>query len=218
MPRESLKEKQQRAEKVVRLLKKAYPDSRCTLNYRTVHQLLVATILSAQCTDERVNMVTPKLFKRFRSVKEFAEADLQELQELIYTTGFYVNKAKAIKHSARQLLDRHGGKVPKDLTDLVKLQGVGRKTASAVLGAGYDLAEGVVVDTHVSRISRLLRFTAEKSPVKIEQDLMKVIPRPDWIVFTHMMIDHGRAVCIARRPKCGECVLTKQCPSALYER
>ncbi|MEW5796728.1 MAG: endonuclease III [Candidatus Zixiibacteriota bacterium] len=213
MPRESLNDKKTRAKQIVALLKKRYPDSRCSLDFRTPHQLLVATILSAQCTDERVNKVTPELFAKYPTVKDFAEADRADLEKLIFTTGFYVNKAKAIRQSAQQLVTAYNGEIPRTLDELLKLSGVGRKTASVVLGAGFDLAEGVVVDTHVARISRLLGLTRESDPVKIECDLMTVIPQKDWIVYSHMLIDHGRAICVARRPKCRECVLAKLCPS-----
>ncbi len=214
MPRESQKDRQGRAAKIVALLKKHYPKSHCSLDFKTPHQLLVATILSAQCTDERVNKVTPDLFKKYPSVQAFAEADPEALQKEVFATGFYVNKAKAIKASALQLIERHEGEIPRTLDELVKLSGVGRKTASVVLGAGFGLAEGVVVDTHVGRISRLLGLTRETDPVKVEQDLMKVLPQSDWIVYSHMLIDHGRAVCVARKPKCSECFLAKLCPSA----
>ncbi len=204
-----------RAAQVVKLLKKQYPNARCSLDFRTVHQLMVATILSAQCTDERVNMVTADLFKKYRSLKDFAESDLAELGRDIYSTGFHNSKAKAIKESSRQLLENHNGRIPKKLDELVKLQGVGRKTGSVILGAGFDLAEGVVVDTHVGRISRLLGFTTEKDPVEVEKDLMAIIAREDWIIYSHLMIDHGRAVCKARKPDCAGCVLAGLCPSAM---
>jgi len=214
MPREKQVDKQKRAGEIVARLKREYPDAGCTLDFKTVHQLMVATILSAQCTDERVNVVTKDLFKKYRTIEDYAEADIDELKRDIFTTGFHNNKAKSIKLSAQQLLERHNGKIPRTLDELVKLAGVGRKTASCVLGAGFGLAEGVVVDTHVARISKLLRLTSQKDPVRIERDLMKVIPQADWIVFAHLLIAHGRAVCIARRPKCGECVLNALCPSA----
>jgi len=214
MPKEKLADTIKRARACIRLLKKHYPNAKCTLDYKTTHQLMVATILSAQCTDERVNIVTPALFKKYRSVKAFAEADLDQLAQDIFTTGFHNSKAKAIKLSAMQLLEEHGGKIPKDHAALVKLQGVGRKTASVILGAGFGLAEGIVVDTHVGRISRLLGFTKEKDPVKIERDLMKIIPETDWIIYSHLLIDHGRAICIARRPDCSYCFLNHLCPSA----
>ncbi len=213
MARETIAEKKARVRRIIRLLKKHYPDARCSLDFKTVHQLMVATILSAQCTDERVNMTTPALFRKYRNVKAFAEADLAELERMIYATGFYSNKAKAIKASAQQLVERFNGKVPRTLEELVSLKGVGRKTASVILGAGYGLAEGIVVDTHVGRISRLLGLTGEKDPVKIERDLMKVIPKKDWIDWSHLLIYHGRALCVARRPKCSECFLCQLCPS-----
>jgi len=218
VPRETGRARRERAGKVIRLLRKAYPGAKCTLDYETVHQLMVATILSAQCTDERVNMVTPGLFEEYRSVQAFAEAELDDLRQAIYTTGFYANKARAIRESARELLERHKGEVPRTLEQLVKLTGVGRKTASVVLGAGYGLAEGIVVDTHVARVSRLLRFTSERTPDKIERDLMKIIPESDWIGYSHLMIQHGRSVCKARRPECSGCVLSTLCPSAGHER
>ncbi len=203
-----------RAKKCIRLLKQHYPDARCSLHFKTVHQLMVATILSAQCTDERVNKVTPALFKKYPSVKAFANANLDELGKDIYSTGFHNNKAKAIKQSAQQLMEQYNGKIPRTLQELVKLPGVGRKTASCVLGAGYGLAEGIVVDTHVGRISRLLGFTKEKDPVKVERDLIQIIPKQDWIVYAHLLIEHGRAVCKARRPDCEHCFLKRLCPSA----
>jgi len=216
MPRETLTEKKARAGRIIELLKLRYPDARCSLDFTTPHQLLVATVLSAQCTDERVNQVTPELFRKYPSVKAFAEADLQTLEKDIYATGFYRNKARAIIESARQLVGRHGGEIPRKLDELVALNGVGRKTASVILGAGFGLAEGVVVDTHVARISRLLRFTAQSDPLKIERDLMKIIPREDWIAFAHLLIYHGRAICVARRPRCAECPLAPHCPSATF--
>jgi endonuclease-3 len=214
MSRKSLEDKKARVKRIIRRLKHRYPDAGCSLDFNTIHQLMVATILSAQCTDQRVNMVTPGLFDRYKSMRDFAEADLQEIQKLIYTTGFYVNKAKAIRLSARQLVERCGGEVPRTLDELTKLSGVGRKTGSVILGVGYGLAEGIVVDTHVARISRLLGLTTSTDPVKIEQDLMKVIPRNDWIDWSHLMIYHGRAICVARRPDCLKCPVKKLCPSA----
>lgn len=213
MPRESLAKKKARAIEIIERLRREYPDARCSLDFETPHQLMVATILSAQCTDERVNMVTPALFEKYRNVKAFAEADQKELEKDIYTTGFYSNKAKSIRGSAQQLLDEHGGEIPKTLDELVKLPGVGRKTASVILGVGFGLAEGVVVDTHVTRISRLLGLTAAREPLKIERDLMKTVPKESWIDFSHLLIFHGRAVCVARRPQCAECCLAELCPS-----
>ena len=214
MARESLESKRTRAAEVVRMLKKAYPDARCSLDFKTVHQLMVATILSAQCTDERVNLTTPALFKRYPTVEAFAEADIAEIEELIKSTGFFRNKAKSIKNSAIGLMEKFKGQMPKELDLLVGLAGVGRKTGSVILGAGFGLAEGIVVDTHVTRITNLLKFTNQKDAVKIERDLMKIIAKEDWIIFSHLMIDHGRAVCIARRPRCAECPISAHCPSA----
>ncbi|PWB71057.1 endonuclease III [candidate division GN15 bacterium] len=214
MAQESIADKKKRAAKIIALLKKQYPDARCSLDFGTVHQLMVATILSAQCTDERVNMVTPALFERYTTVKDFAEANTEELEQLIYTTGFFRAKAKAIKQSAQQLMEQHGGEIPPTLEELVRLQGVGRKTASVILGAGFGLAEGVVVDTHVGRISRKLGLTRKNHPAKIERDLMALIDKDDWIAFSHLLIYHGRAICTARSPRCGECPVRKLCPGA----
>lgn len=212
MSKEGLKAKIERAAKIVNLLKQNYPNSQCSLNFKTVHQLMVATILSAQCTDERVNIVTGPLFKKYRTVKAFAEADQAELEQDIFTTGFFRNKAKAIIGSAKELLKSHKGTPPKQLEQLVKLPGVGRKTGSVILGAGYGLAEGVVVDTHVGRISRRFGLTNETSPEKVEQELMKIIPHDDWIIYSHLLIDHGRALCQARKPNCENCFLADPCP------
>ncbi len=214
MPRESLKDKISRAKKIVKALKTAYPGAKCSLNFKNIHQLMVATILSAQCTDERVNIVTKDLFKKYRSLKDFAGVDIRELEIDIHSTGFYKNKAKSIKTSSQQLLEHYNGNIPRTLDELVTLAGVGRKTGSVVLGAGYGLTEGVVVDTHVIRISNLLKLTNHKDALKIEKELMKILPKKDWIIFTHLIIDHGRAVCIARRPDCANCTLKNLCPSA----
>ena len=214
MPVESIAVKKKRVLKIITRLKEQYPDARCSLDFDTVHQLMVATILSAQCTDERVNLVTPVLFKRFTSVKEFAEASTEELEQMIYTTGFFRAKAKAIKESAQQLMEKFDGEIPRTLSELVTLQGVGRKTASVILGAGFGLAEGVVVDTHVARISRKLGLTRKNHPAKIERDLMALIEKDDWIAFSHRLIDHGRSICVARSPRCGDCPVRKFCPGA----
>lgn len=214
MPKESKEKKIERAKKIITRLKNNYPNAQCSLTYKTIHQLMVATILSAQCTDERVNKTTPELFKKYKSIKAFAEADLKELAQDIFATGFHNSKAKSIKNSAIKLLEQYDGKIPQTLDELVKLPGVGRKTGSVVLGEGYKKAEGIVVDTHVGRICRLLKLTNQKDPVKVERDLMLIIPRQDWILFTHLMIDHGRAICKARKPDCANCFLTDLCPSA----
>lgn len=213
MPRESLENKRKRADKIIRLLKKNYPKATCSLDFKTIHELMVATILSAQCTDERVNKTTPALFKKYPSIQAFAAADILELEQAIYATGFYKNKAKSIKKSAQQLLELFNGEIPKELNKLVKLAGVGRKTGSVVLGAGFGLAEGIVVDTHVGRINRHLKLTNHTDAVKVEKDLVKVIPENDWILYSHLMIDHGRAVCKARNPECKLCFLSALCPS-----
>lgn len=214
MPPESQASKKARARKIISRLKRAYPDSACSLRHTNAYQLMVSTILSAQCTDERVNMVTPALFKRFPTPQKMAGAKQEELEELVRTTGFFRNKAKSIKNNAIALLDKHGGEIPKTLDELTSLPGVGRKTGSVVLGAGFGLAEGVVVDTHVVRIAQLLKLTAHKTPEKIERDLIAILSQKDWIIWTHLIIDHGRAICIARRPRCGDCVLNRLCPSA----
>jgi len=214
MPREPLEKKIPRAKKIVAILKKKYPDAECALKFENVHQLMVATILSAQCTDVRVNIVTKDLFQRYRSIKEFADANILELENDVRTTGFFRNKAKSIKRSAQQLLEEFHGEIPRTIDQLTKLAGVGRKTASVILGTGYGIAEGIVVDTHVTRISRLLGFTAKTDAVRIEQELMEIIPKKDWIDYSHLLIHHGRAVCIARRPKCPICPVNKLCPSA----
>jgi len=203
-----------RAKRINRLLKKHYPDAKCSLDFRTMHQLMVATILSAQCTDERVNRVTKSLFKKYKSVKDFAGAGLTQLGRDIYAAGFHNNKARSIKTSAQQLLDDHGGRMPRRLDELVQLTGVGRKTGSVILGAGFGIAEGIVVDTHVARISRRLGFTNEKNPLKIEKELMQIIPKKDWIGYAYLMIDHGRAICKARRPDCAYCFVARLCPSS----
>jgi len=214
MPRETLKNKKSRAKKIIGLLRKRYPNAVCALNHENVHQLMVATILSAQCTDERVNIVTKDLFKKYRSVKAFADSNITELENDVRTTGFFRNKAKSIQRSAQQLLEEYQGKIPRTIDQLTKFAGVGRKTASVILGTGYGIAEGIVVDTHVTRISQLLRLTKQTDPVKIEQDLMQIISKKDWIDFSHLLILHGRAICIARRPKCPDCPVNMLCPSA----
>lgn len=214
MPRESKESRRKRAATIVSLLKKQYPAPKTALQYDSIYQLLFAVILSAQSTDVRVNMVTPGLFHRFPSLKSFAEAQVSEIQEEIASVGLAPSKARAIKESARQLIEDFGGEVPRILEELIRLRGVGRKTASVVLGAGYGLAEGVVVDTHVARLSVRLGFSSKRSPEQIERDLMELIPKADWIDFSHLLILHGRTTCIARGPKCGECVIRRFCPSA----
>jgi endonuclease-3 len=193
-------------------LKADYPEVRCALRYRSPFQLLVATILSAQCTDVRVNLVSRELFRRYRTPAMFAEAPLAELEKCIQSTGFYRNKAKNIKASSLALIEQHRGKVPRNLEQLTALPGVGRKTANVVLGTAYGLAMGVVVDTHVGRLSRRLGLTRETDPVKVERELMKQLPKKEWIDFSHRMIYHGRAVCNARKPLCDACSMRPICP------
>ena len=203
-----------RAREIIRLLKREYPDARCSLNYETPLELLVATILSAQCTDERVNIVTADLFRKYRTCEDYASAPPEELERDIHSTGFYRNKAKAIQATCRALSERHGGSVPRTMGELLHLHGVARKTANVVLGNAYGAPSGVVVDTHVSRLAARLGLSAEKTPEKIEQDLNAVVPKKDWVAFPHLLIAHGRKICKARKPLCGECVLAALCPSA----
>ena len=205
-------EQRRHAAKIVRRLNKAYPDPRCSLVHRDPLQLLVATILSAQCTDERVNMVTPALFAKYPDAESLATARLASLEKLIRSTGFYRNKAKNIKACCQRLIKDHNGQVPADLDMLVTLEGVGRKTAHVVMGNAFEIASGVVVDTHVTRISNRLGMTDHKDAVKIEHDLDKQLPRKEWINFTHRIISHGRTICKARKPDCDACVLEDVCP------
>ena len=205
-------EVKQRARKVVRLLRKEYPQAVCALIHRSPFELLVATILSAQCTDERVNLVTPGLFKKYPDPAAFAAAPLPAIEKAIQSTGFFRNKAKSIKACSTALVEQYDGKVPQDIESLVELAGVGRKTANVVLGVAFHKATGVVVDTHVGRLSRRLGLTANDDPVKVEADLMHLLPKKEWIDFSHRMIYHGRRVCIARKPKCESCVMQSFCP------
>jgi endonuclease-3 len=198
---------------IIARLEAAYPDARCALRHANPLQLLIATILSAQCTDARVNMVTPALFARYPTAAAFADADLRELEAMIRSTGFYHNKAKSILGCCQALVLRHGGKVPADLDALVALPGVGRKTANVVLGNAFGIP-GVVVDTHVTRLSQRLDLTSQDDPNKIERDLMGIVPRDKWTLWAHLLIEHGRRVCKARAPQCGACVLADLCPSA----
>lgn len=195
-------------------LAKTYPNVVCALNHRSAWELTVATILSAQCTDVRVNLVTPALFKAFPTPKAMAAASLPELEELIRTTGFFRNKAKSIKGAARVVMEEFGGKVPQTMDELLRLPGVARKTANVVLGSWFNIAAGVVVDTHVMRLTHRLELTKQTAPEKVEQDMIKIIPKDHWIAFSHELIHHGRQVCIARKPRCVECTLEKLCNSA----
>ncbi|HEU5218579.1 MAG TPA: endonuclease III [Gemmatimonadales bacterium] len=214
-PRENPAELRRRAGKVVALLKREYPTAHCELDFQTPYQLLVSTILSAQCTDARVNLVTPAFFARFPTPAALAGAEQPEVEDLIRSTGFFRNKAKSLIGMARGLVEDHGGVVPREMEQLRGLPGVGRKTANVILGNAFGINEGVTVDTHVTRLSELLRFSRQKTAEKIELDLMALIPRDDWTLLSHLLIWHGRRVCIARRPRCEECVLSKLCPSSL---
>ena len=200
------------AAKVVRALRQEYADAQCALHHDNAFQLLIATILSAQCTDQRVNIVTKDLFKRYPTPAHFAQLPLKTLENAIQSTGFFRNKAKNIKQCCRELIDRFDGEVPQDLATLVELPGIGRKTANVVLGTAFGLATGVVVDTHVARISVRLGLTDQKDPVKVERDLMAQVPRKEWINFSHRLIHHGRRICKARKPLCVECCMKKFCP------
>lgn len=199
---------------ILDVLAKTYPNAVCALHHRNAWELTVATILSAQCTDVRVNMVTPALFKAFPTPKAMAAASLPEIEALIRTTGFFRNKAKSIQGAARVVTEEFGGKVPDTMDELLRLPGVARKTANVVLGSWYGIADGIVVDTHVMRLSKRLELTKQTTPEKVEQDLMKIIPRDHWIAFSHEIIHHGRQVCIARKPKCADCTLEKLCNSS----
>ena len=202
-----------RAKSILRILKKTYPEADCALVHGNPFELLVSTILSAQCTDKRVNMVTPGLFKKYKSARDFAQARLPELESEIRTTGFFRQKARWIKAAADKLVTNFGGRVPRAMVDLLTLPGVARKTVNVVLGTAYQISEGIVVDTHVGRIARRLRLSRESDPVKVERDLVRAVPRKDWIWFSHALITHGRQVCKALRPLCAGCPLVQVCPS-----
>ena len=200
--------------KIIAGLQRAYPDAHCELYYSNPLELLIATILSAQCTDKRVNLVTADLFKKYRSAKDYANADRAELEQDIKTTGFFRNKAKNIRSCCRKLVEKHGGKVPRTMEELTGLDGVGRKTANVVLGNAFNLNHGVVVDTHVARLSERLGLTHEKDPEKIELDLQGLVPQAQWTLFSHWLIWHGRRRCFARKPDCPHCEIKGFCPSA----
>jgi endonuclease III len=204
----------QRINTLVACLAATYPDATCSLDHQTPFELLVSTILSAQCTDERVNMVTPALFTKYRRPEDYLAVPAEELEQDIHSTGFYRNKAKSIRGAAQLLVDRFGGEMPRTMEEMLALPGVARKTANVVLGTAYGLAEGIAVDTHVRRLSGRLGLTVHDDPVKIERDLMALIPREDWISISHRLILHGRQVCHARKPDCAHCTLAEHCPSA----
>ncbi len=203
----------QRAEQIVAGLRQLYPDAKCSLDFTTPLELLVATMLSAQCTDERVNQVTKSLFTKYRSAQDYASADPETLEQDVKQTGFYRNKAKHIREAAQMLVERYGGEVPQAMDELIALPGVARKTANVVMGNAYGVVEGVVVDTHVGRLARRLGLTESEDPVRVEQDLMALAPQRDWLDLSHMLIMHGRAICQARKPLCAECSLAPLCPT-----
>jgi endonuclease III len=210
-------QEKQRTKKIIARLRKAYPDAHCSLNYSNPLELLVATILSAQCTDERVNIVTADLFRKYRKAEDFINVEQIELEQDIRSTGFYRNKAKAIQGACRLLVEQHGGRVPSTLDELLELPGVARKTANVVLGNAFGISSGVVVDTHVGRLSQRLGLTVHEQPEKIERDLIELVPQKDWVDFAHLLIYHGRAVCKARKPECASCTLEDLCPSSLLK-
>ena len=214
MPRESKKARRVRAAAIFDLLGKEYPEAMTALDHENPFQLAVATVLSAQCTDERVNMVTPALFQQFPDAAALAEAKQEEVEELIHSTGFFRNKAKNIIGMARALVDHYDGALPRTLMELTGLPGIGRKTANVVLGNAFGIDEGVVVDTHVKRLSGRMGFSKEKTPEKIERDLMEVFPRERWTPLSHLLIFHGRGPCPARKPRCAQCVVAHLCPSS----
>lgn len=207
-----ISDKKNRADEVIKRLKKEYPNAHCALNHTNAFELLVATILSAQCTDERVNIVTAELFRKYRTPQDYLDVSTEELAHDIKSINFFNNKTRSIRGAAQKLIDDFGGEVPRTMDELLTLNGVARKTANVVLGNAFGIASGVVVDTHVSRLSQRLGLTTEKTPEKIERDLSELVPRKYWVMFPHWLITHGRAICNARKPKCAECVLENICP------
>ena len=213
MPKESFEAKKARAKKIFAKLKQIYPDAHCALVFTSPFELLAATILSAQCTDARVNIVMKDFHIKFPTPKSVASAELEDIEEVIRSTGFYHQKAKSLKSMATDIVEKFGGKVPQTIEELTSLRGVGRKTANVVLGNAFGMNVGIAVDTHVTRLAGLLKLTSHTEPEKIEQDLMQLAPKKDWTMTTHYLISHGRAICIARRPKCSECKIAEYCPS-----
>ncbi len=212
--RPTLRNAKVRVRPIVRKLKRQYPDAKCALNHRNPLELLVATILSAQCTDVRVNIVTNDLFDKYRSAADYANADPEEFEKEIKSTGFFRNKTKSILSMAQALVEHHASRVPRTMQELTQLPGVGRKTANVVLGNAFGIDEGIVVDTHVKRIAHRLRLSTKDDPEKIEQDLIKLLPKSEWTLFAHLLIYHGRQICIARMPKCEICPVHRLCPSS----
>ncbi|HQX56732.1 MAG TPA: endonuclease III [Pyrinomonadaceae bacterium] len=209
-----MKDRTSQAAEIIKRLKKQYPDAHCALNHTSPFELLIATILSAQCTDERVNIVTANLFRKYRGPLDLINVRQEELEKDIHSTGFFRNKAKNIQAACQRIIDEFGGEIPQTMDELLTLGGVARKTANVVLGNAFGIASGVVVDTHVGRLSQRLGLTDEKAPEKIEKDLSDVVPKKYWVMFPHWMIFHGRQICKARKPDCGNCVLADICPSA----
>jgi endonuclease III len=199
---------------IISELRRLYPDAKCSLNFSNPLELLIATQLSAQCTDERVNIVTEQLFQKYRSVEDYATANQEELEQDIKSTGFYRNKAKNLRGAAQRIITNYGSEAPRTMTDLLTLPGVARKTANVVLGNAFGIVEGFVVDTHIGRLARRFGWSTNEDPVKVEQDLMRIVPQKDWLDLSHLMIYHGRAVCYARKPACERCTLAEFCPSA----
>lgn len=217
MKRESTDELKTRTRDVIRRLKRAYPDAKCSLNHSNPFELLVATILSAQCTDERVNIVTADLFRKYKKPEDYLKVSPRELEKDIQSTGFFRNKTKSIQGTSKVLSEEYGGQVPHTMDELLELPGVARKTANVVLGNAFGVKAGVVVDTHVTRLSHRLAFTEQKTAEKIEQDLIEIVPKKDWVIFPHLLIAHGRKICKARNPLCAECPVEKLCPSSFLK-
>ncbi|HET9710667.1 MAG TPA: endonuclease III [Pyrinomonadaceae bacterium] len=215
--RESFEELKARTRDIIRRLKRAYPGAKCSLNHSNPFELLIATILSAQCTDERVNIVTADLFRKYTKPEDYLKVSPRELEKDIQSTGFFRNKTKSIQGTSKVLTEEYGGQVPHTMDELLELPGVARKTANVVLGNAFGIKAGVVVDTHVTRLSHRLALTQEKTAEKIEQQLIPIVPRKDWVIFPHLMIWHGRKICKARNPLCAECVVEKQCPSSFLK-
>ncbi|SRR6266404_542410 len=217
MAKSTNEELKARTKKIISLLKKAYPDAHCALIHSNPLELLIATILSAQCTDDRVNIVTADLFRKYRNCNDYLAVKSSELENDIRTTGFFRNKTKSIQGACKMLIEDFSGEVPQDMDSLLKLPGVARKTANVVMGNAFGIASGIVVDTHVTRLSHRLGLTTQKQPEKIESDLEKIVPKKDWIMFSHLLIWHGRKICKARNPQCEQCTVEKLCPSSLLK-
>ena len=217
MKRESSEDLKERTREIIRRLKRTYRGAKCSLNHSNPFELLIATILSAQCTDERVNIVTADLFRKYTKPEDYLKVSPRELEKDIQSTGFFRNKTKSIQGTSKVLLEEYGGKVPHTMDELLELPGVARKTANVVLGNAFGVKAGVVVDTHVTRLSHRLGFTQEKTAEKIEKDLIEIVPKRDWVIFPHLMIYHGRKICKARNPLCAECPIEKYCPSSFLK-